>query len=58
MSKYSKNDAQDWANINVTGQWSTLMTPFTPEDDIDENGISNYELSVFFPDKKSFVFHL
>ncbi|MBR49617.1 MAG: hypothetical protein CL734_05300 [Chloroflexi bacterium] len=39
MSKYSKNDAQDWANINVTGQWSTLMTPFTPEDDIDENGI-------------------
>ena len=23
---------------------------------IDENGISNYELSVFFPDKKSFVF--
>ena len=39
MSKYSKNEAQDWANINVTGQWSTLMTPFTPEDDIDENGI-------------------
>ena len=41
MSKYSKNEAQDWANINVTGQWSTLMTPFTPEDDIDENGIRN-----------------
>jgi len=39
MSKYSKNEAQDWANINVTGQWSTLMTPFTPEDNIDENGI-------------------
>ena len=39
MSKYSKNEAQDWANINVTRQWSTLMTPFTPEDDIDENGI-------------------
>ena len=41
MSNYSKNEAQEWANINVTGQWSTLMTPFTPNDEIDEKGIRN-----------------
>ncbi len=41
MPNYSKNEAQEWANINVTGQWSTLMTPFTSDDEIDEKGIRN-----------------
>ena len=37
MANYSKPEAFDWAKENVRGQWSTLMTPFTENDEIDEN---------------------
>ena len=39
MAEYSKTEAVDWARENLRGQWSTLMTPFTPEDEIDEEGL-------------------
>ena len=39
MAKYSKNEAIEWARENLRGQWSTLMTPFTKEDEINELGI-------------------
>ena len=39
MAKYNKSEAQDWARESLRGQWSTLMTPFTPEDEIDEQGL-------------------
>ena len=39
MAEYTKSEAMDWARENLRGQWSTLMTPFTPDDEIDEDGL-------------------
>ena len=39
MAEYSKSEAQDWARENLRGQWTTLMTPFTPDDEFDEEGM-------------------
>ncbi len=36
MAKYTKAEAREWAWENLRGQWSTLITPFTPEDQVDE----------------------
>ena len=36
MAKYAKGEAQEWAWENLRGQWTTLMTPFTPDDELDE----------------------
>ncbi len=39
MATYSKAEAQDWAWENLKGQWTTLITPFTPDDELDEDGL-------------------
>ncbi len=39
MADYSKNEAADWARENLRGQWSTLVTPFTEDDEVDEAGL-------------------
>tara|TARA_B100001750_G_C15520982_1_gene611531 strand:+ start:2656 stop:3624 length:969 start_codon:yes stop_codon:yes gene_type:complete len=39
LAKYSKNESMDWARENLRGQWSTLMTPFTQDNQINESGI-------------------
>ncbi len=39
MAEYAKDEAMDWARENLRGQWTTLMTIFTPEDEIDEEGL-------------------
>lgn len=39
MAKYSKSEAQDWAWEHLRGQWTTLMTPFTPDDELDEEAL-------------------
>ena len=39
MANYQKNEAQDWARQNLRGQWTTLVTPFTPENAFDEAGM-------------------
>ena len=39
MPRYSKGEALDWARENIVGQWSTLVTPFTTDDEIDEPGL-------------------
>ncbi len=39
MATYGKVEAQDWAWENLRGEWSTLMTPFTPNDEIDEDAL-------------------
>jgi uncharacterized protein (UPF0264 family)/dihydrodipicolinate synthase/N-acetylneuraminate lyase len=36
MARYTKGEAQDWAWENLRGQWTTLLTPFTPQDTLDE----------------------
>ncbi len=39
MADYRKDEAQDWARETLRGQWTTLMTPFTPDDEVDEEGL-------------------
>ena len=39
MADYAKSEAMDWARENLRGQWTTLMTPFTQDDEIDEEGL-------------------
>ena len=39
MADYAKSEAMDWARENLRGQWTTLMTPFTQEDEIDDEGL-------------------
>ena len=39
MATYTKEEAQEWAWETLKGQWTTLVTPFTPEDEIDEAGL-------------------
>ena len=39
MASYTKNEALDWARQVLRGQWTTLMTPFTPDDELDEAGL-------------------
>ena len=41
MADYRKSESLEWARENIQGQWSTLMTPFTPDDEIDESGLRN-----------------
>ncbi|MCH7744774.1 MAG: dihydrodipicolinate synthase family protein [Chloroflexi bacterium] len=39
MAEYTKGEALDWARENLRGQWTTLMTPFTLDDELDEDGL-------------------
>ena len=39
MAEYTKGEASDWARENLRGQWTTLMTPFTEDDELDEDGL-------------------
>ena len=39
MAHYKAHEAQDWAWQTLKGQWSTLITPFTDEGDLDEDGL-------------------
>ena len=39
MARYKKNEAMEWARENLRGEWSTLITPFTPDDRVDEDGL-------------------
>ena len=39
MAGYTKGEARDWARTSLRGHWTTLMTPFTPDDALDEEGL-------------------
>ena len=39
MARYQKHEAQEWAWEALRGQWSTLVTPFTPDNAFDEKGM-------------------
>ena len=39
MAHYVKEEAQEWAWETLRGQWTTLITPFTRNNQIDENGL-------------------
>ena len=38
MAEYRKHEAQEWAWGFLKDQWTTIMTPFTPDNRIDEEG--------------------
>jgi len=37
--RYTRKEAKAWGRENIVGQWTTMMTPFTPEDEVDEKGL-------------------
>ena len=37
---YKKSEAKDWGREKIRGQWTTMMTPFTKEDELDEEGLA------------------
>ena len=39
MASYRKHEAQDWAWQTLKGQWTTLVTPFTPDNQVDTAGL-------------------
>jgi uncharacterized protein (UPF0264 family)/dihydrodipicolinate synthase/N-acetylneuraminate lyase len=39
MAKYTKGEAREWARENLRGQWTTLVTLFTPQDKLDEEAL-------------------
>ena len=39
MAKYTKNESRDWARSTLKGHWSTLVTPFTSDNRLDESGL-------------------
>ena len=39
MADYRKHEAQEWAWGFLKDQWTTIMTPFTPDNRIDEEGL-------------------
>ena len=39
MARYNKHEAQEWARETLRGQWTTLITPFSPENTVDEEGL-------------------
>lgn len=39
MSRYLKSEAQEWSKLNIRGHWTTLVTPFTDDDHLDETGL-------------------
>jgi 4-hydroxy-tetrahydrodipicolinate synthase len=39
MADYRKHEAQEWAWGFLKDQWTTIMTPFTPDNRLDEEGL-------------------
>ena len=39
MATYRKHKAQEWAWETLKGQWTTLITPFTPDNRFDREGM-------------------
>lgn len=39
MATYRKHEAQEWAWDFLKDQWTTIMTPFTPDNRVDEEGL-------------------
>ena len=37
---YSVSDAKAWAREKLVGQWTTMVTPFSPSDELDEKGLA------------------
>lgn len=38
--QYAASEAKQWARERLVGQWTTMVTPFTPDDEIDVAGLA------------------
>ncbi|HYA11039.1 MAG TPA: dihydrodipicolinate synthase family protein [Thermoplasmata archaeon] len=38
---YTLSDAKAWAREKLVGQWTTMVTPFTADDQLDEKGLAS-----------------
>jgi 4-hydroxy-tetrahydrodipicolinate synthase len=38
--QYARAEAKAWAREKLVGQWTTMVTPFTPDDELDEKGLA------------------
>jgi len=38
--QYTRSDAKEWAREKLVGQWTTMVTPFTRDDELDERGLA------------------
>ena len=38
---YTRREAKAWAREKLVGQWTTMVTPFTPNDEVDEKGLAS-----------------
>ena len=38
---YTRTEAKSWAREHLVGQWTTMMTPFTEQDELDEKGLAS-----------------
>jgi 4-hydroxy-tetrahydrodipicolinate synthase len=38
--RYVRSEAKAWGRENLVGQWTTMVTPFTAEDELDEKGLA------------------
>jgi 4-hydroxy-tetrahydrodipicolinate synthase len=39
--QYTRSEAKAWAREKLVGQWTTMMTPFTAADELDEKGLAS-----------------
>jgi 4-hydroxy-tetrahydrodipicolinate synthase len=39
--QYKLSEAKAWAREKLVGQWTTMVTPFTPDDRLDEPGLAH-----------------
>jgi 4-hydroxy-tetrahydrodipicolinate synthase len=37
---YERSEAKAWAREKLVGQWTTMVTPFTDQDELDEKGLA------------------
>jgi 4-hydroxy-tetrahydrodipicolinate synthase len=40
MARYSSRQAKSWAKENMHGHWTTTITPFLPDGEVDEAGVA------------------
>ncbi|PSN82651.1 hypothetical protein B9Q11_02025 [Candidatus Marsarchaeota G2 archaeon ECH_B_SAG-F08] len=38
--RYKKSEAKEWARQEMVGQWTTMVTPFTQDDELDIKGLT------------------
>jgi 4-hydroxy-tetrahydrodipicolinate synthase len=46
MARYGRGQAKSWARENMHGHWTTTITPFLPDGELDEVGIAKHVANI------------